>query len=73
MKSNLCKDFILLEPVSGQPELQPESTPHVGAHDEAHDLIALHRRFPRSANDGRLSGAAVWPGILSSQGLCLIF
>lgn len=45
MKSKLRKDFILLEQVSGQPELQPEwrpeltshVTPHVGAHDEAHD------------------------------------
>ncbi|MBV5303582.1 MAG: hypothetical protein JZU70_05205 [Chlorobium sp.] len=49
MKSKLRKDFFLLEPVSGQPELQPEwwpeltshVTPHVGAHDEAHDTVAF--------------------------------
>ena len=45
MKSKLRKDFILLEQVSGQPELQPEltphETPHVGAHDEAHDTVAF--------------------------------
>jgi len=49
MKSKLRKDYILLEPVSGQPELQPEwrpeltshVTPHVGSHDEANDTVAF--------------------------------